>query len=160
VKLQKARVQGQMTYQWSFLKQEGKRHVTGCIGFVWHYGKRVNGQMTGQIPPLSLYQKSDLKQCIALVSHANKILLKIILERIKTKTESEIADEQAGFRRGRGTRDQVTNLMIIMQKAREHQQHLYMCFVDFKKAFDLVSHERIWTVMLEMGFRGHIVNLL
>jgi len=89
-------------------------------------------------------KKGDIKQCenyrtIALVSYANKILLRIILERIRVKTESEIADEQAGFRQGRGTRDQITNLRILMHKAREHQQPLYMCFVDFKKAFHSIS---------------------
>jgi len=72
---------------------------------------------------------------IALVSHASKVLIRIILERIRVKTETEIADKQAGFRQGRGTRDQITNLRILMHKAFEHQQPLYMCFVDFKKAF-------------------------
>ena len=70
---------------------------------------------------------------IALVSRASKILLRIILERIRVKTETEIADEQAGFRQGRATRHQTTDLRILMHKAREHQQPLYMCFVDFKK---------------------------
>ena len=78
---------------------------------------------------IPLPKKGDLKQCanyrtIALVSHANKILLRIILERIRVKTETEIADEQAGFRQGRGTKDQITNLRILMHKAREHQQPL------------------------------------
>jgi len=90
---------------------------------------------------IPLPKKGDLKQCanyrtIALVSHASKILLWIILERIRVKTEMEIADEQAGFRQGRGRRDQITNLRILMHKACEHQQPLYMCFVDFKKALD------------------------
>jgi len=69
---------------------------------------------------------------IALVSRASKILLRIILERIRVKTETEIADEQAGFRQGRTTRHQTADLRILMHKAREHQQPLYMCFVDFK----------------------------
>lgn len=110
-------------------------------------------------------KKGDLKQCanyrtIALVSHASKILLRIILERIRLKTESEIADEQAGFRQGRGTRDQITNLRVLMQKAREHQQPLYMCFVDFKKAFDWVSHDKLWMVMMDMGYPLHLIDLL
>ena len=76
---------------------------------------------------IPLLKKGDLKQCenyttIAVVSHASKILLRIILERIRVKTETEIADEQAGFRQGRGTRDQITNLRILMHKAHEHQQ--------------------------------------
>jgi len=95
---------------------------------------------------IPLPKKGDLKQCanyrtIALVSHASKILLWIILERIRVKTETEIADEQAGLRQGRGTRDQITNLRILMHKAREHQQPLYMCFVYFKKAFNSISHD-------------------
>ena len=92
---------------------------------------------------IPLPKNFDLKQCanyrtIALVSHASKILLRIILERIRVKTETEIADEQAGFRQGRGTRDQITNLRRLMHKAREHQQPLYVCYVDFKKALDSV----------------------
>jgi len=92
---------------------------------------------------IPLPKNFDLKQCanyrtIALVSHASKILLRIILDRIRVKTETEIADEQAGFRQGRGTRDQITNLIRLMHKAREHQQPLYVCYVDFKKALDSV----------------------
>jgi len=97
---------------------------------------------------------------IALVSHASKILLKIILERIRRKTEEEIAEEQAGFRKGRGTRDQILNLRNIMQKSKEHQQHLFMCFIDFQKAFDSINHETLWIAMIELGFPSHIVNLI
>ena len=94
---------------------------------------------------------------VALVSHASKILLRIILERIRVKTETEIADEQAGFRQGRGTRDQITNLRILMHKAREHQQPLCMCFVDFKKAFDSISHDKLWVTMMDMGYPLHLI---
>ena len=85
---------------------------------------------------IPLPKKGDLKQCanyktIALVSHASKILLRIILERIRVKTETEIADEQAGFRQGRGTRDQITNLRILMHEAREHQQPIRVMFRGF-----------------------------
>jgi len=82
-----------------------------------------------------------------------------ILERIRVKTETEIADEQAGFQQGRGTRDQITNLRILMHKAREHQQ-LYMCFVDFKKAFDSISHDKLWVTMMDMGYSLHLIDLL
>ena len=117
---------------------------------------------------IPLPKKGDLKQCtnyrtIALVSHASKILLRIILERIRVKTEAEIADEhfeQAGFRQGRGTRDQIMNLRILMHKAREHQQPLYMCFVDFKKAFDSISNDKLWVTMMDMGYPLHLIDLL
>src|SRR6218665_984687 len=78
----------------------------------------------------------------------------------KEPDETEMADEQAGFRKERGTRDQITNLRILMQKANEHQQSLFMCFVDFKKAFDSIPHETLWVTMIEMGFPGHIINIL
>ena len=97
---------------------------------------------------------------IALVSHASKILLRIILERIRVKTETEIADEQAGFRQGRGTRDQITNLRILMHKACEHQQPPYMCFVDFKTAFDSISHDKLWVTMMDMGYPIHLLAKL
>jgi len=114
---------------------------------------------------ISLPKKGDLKQCandraIALVSYASKILLHIILERIRVKPETEIADEQAGFRQRRGIRDQITNLRILMHKARGHQQPLYMCFVDFKKAVDFVSHDKLWVTMMDMGYPLHLIDLL
>ena len=84
----------------------------------------------------------------------------VILERIRVKTETEIADEQAGFRKGRGTRDQITNLRILMHKAREHQQPLYICFVDFKKAFDYICHDKLWVTMMDMGYPLHLIDLL
>ena len=68
------------------------------------------------------------------------------------KTEIEIANEQAGFRQCRGTIDQITNLRMLMHKEREHQQPLYMCFVDFKKAFDSISHDKLWLTMMDMGY--------
>ena len=114
---------------------------------------------------IPLPKKGDLKWCanyrtIALVSHASKILIWIILERIPVQTETEITDEQAGFRQGRGTRDQVMNLKILMHKAREHQQALYMCFIDFKKAFDSISHDKLWVTMMDMGYPLHLTDLL
>ena len=112
-------------------------------------------------------KKCDKKECtnyrtIALVSHASKILLRIILERIRNKTESEIEEEQSGFRRGRGSRDQITNLRILMRKARQYQQPLFMCFVDFRKAFDSISHNKPCLTMIEMGmgYPVHIINLI
>ena len=112
-----------------------------CVA-IWETGEWPEEWTFSTFIPLP--KKGDLKLCanyrtIALVSHASKILLRIILERIRVKTETEIADEQAGFRQGRWTRDQIANLRILMHTAREHQQPLYMCFVNFKKAFDFIS---------------------
>jgi len=100
-----------------------------CVA-IWETGEWPEEWTFSTFIPLPM--EGDLKQCanhrtIALVSHASKILLWIILERIRVKTETEIADEQAGFRQERGTRDQITNLRILMHKAHEHQQPLSTC---------------------------------
>ena len=74
---------------------------------------------------------------LSLISHASKVLLKVMLNRIKDKAEVEVAEEQAGFRPQRGTYNHLCSLRILTEKARAHRQPLYMCFVDFEKAFDL-----------------------
>lgn len=137
--------------------------LTDYTEFAWEFGRTGNGWVNSVFIPLP--KKGDLTQCnnyrtIALVSHASKVLLKIILERIRSKTESEISEVQAGFRRGRETRDQITNLRIIMQKAHDHQQPLFMCFVDYTKAFESVSHQKLWVTMLDMDYPPHLVDLL
>jgi len=124
-----------------------------CVA-IWATGEWPEEWTFSTFTPLPM--KGNLKHCanyrtIALVFHASKILLRIILERIRVKTETEIADEQAGLLQGRWTRDQITNLRILMHKAREHQQPLYMCFVDFK-AIDSISHDKLWVTMMDIGY--------
>jgi len=114
---------------------------------------------------VSLLKKENRKQCtnystIALVSHASKIMLRIILERMRTTSDMEISDEQAGFCRGRLTRDHITNLRLLMEKAQEHQQPLFMCFVDYQKAFDSVQHDKLFFTLLEVGFPIHLFELI
>lgn len=130
---------------------------------VWESGVWPEEWTNSVFVPLP--KKGDPLQCsnyrtIALVSHASKILLRVILERMQCKLESEIAEEQAGFRAKRGTRDQITNLRIIVEKSKEYSQPLYMCFVDFQKAFDMVKHGDMWMTMLEMGFPPHLIQIL
>ena len=92
-----------------------------------------------------IYKKGDKKECgnyrtIALILHASKVLLRVIQRRLEVFLIPELPIEQAGFRRGRGTCDHIANLRWMMEKAREHQRDLYMCFIDYKKAFDCVDH--------------------
>ena len=110
-------------------------------------------------------KKGDTLQCnnnrtIALISHSSKILLKIIAERMKLKLRDEIADEQAGFRPGKGTRNQVLNLKMVIEKNREHQRDLHLCFIDYSKAFDTVDHDILWNNMNDMNFPKHIIQLI
>ena len=72
----------------------------------------------------------------------------------------EIPDVQAGFRKGRGTRDQIANICWIMEKAREFQKNIYFCFLDYAKAFDCVAHKKLWKILKEMGIPDHFTYLL
>ena len=72
----------------------------------------------------------------------------------------ELSDVQAGFRKGRGTRDQIAKIRWIMEKAREFQKNIYFCFIDYAKAFDCVDHNKLWTILREMGIPGHLTCLL
>ncbi len=94
-----------------------------------------------------LPKKGNMKEwsnhrTISLISRASKILLKIISNRMEEKMNHEIAEEQAGFRAGKGTRGQIVNVSNIIEKCRGHRIPLYMCFIDYSKAFDCVSHQQ------------------
>ena len=74
--------------------------------------------------------------------------------------DCELPDVQAGFRKGRGTRDQIANTRWIMEKAREFQKNIYFCFIDYAKAFDYVDHNKLWKILKEMGIPDHLTCLL
>ena len=80
---------------------------------------------------------------MALISHASKVMLKILQARLQHYVNCELPDVQAGFRKGRGTRDQIANICWIMEKAREFQENIYFCFIDYAKAFDCVDHNKL-----------------
>ena len=106
---------------------------------------------------------TDLKlklPTIALISHAAKVMLKILLARLQQYVNCELPDVQAGFRKGRGTRDQIANIRWIMEKAREFQKNIYFCFIDYVKAFDCVDHNKLWKILKEMEIPDHLICLL
>ena len=80
---------------------------------------------------------------IALISHASKVMLKILQARLQQYVNRELPDVQAGFRKGTGTRDQIANIRWIIEKAREFQKNIYFCFIDYAKAFDCVDHKKL-----------------
>ena len=96
---------------------------------------------------------------IALISHASKIMLKIIQARLQQYVNCELPDVQGGFRKGRGTRDQIANIHWI-KKAREFQKNIYFCFIDYAKAFDCMDHNQLWKILKEMGIPEHLTCLL
>ena len=87
---------------------------------------------------------------IAFISHDSKVMLKFLQVRLQQYVNCELPDVQAGFRKGRGTRDQVANIHWIIQKARKHQKNIYFCFIDYAKAFDCVDHNKLWEILKEM----------
>ena len=87
----------------------------------------------------------------ALISHASKVMLKILQARLQQYMNRELPDVQAGFRKGRGTRDQIANIRWIMEKAREFQKNSYFCFIDYAKAFHCVDHNKLWKILKDMG---------
>ena len=99
-------------------------------------------------------------QTIAVISHATKVMLKILQARLQQYVNCELPDVQAGFRKGRGTRDQMANIRWIMEKAREFQKNIYFCFIDYAKAFDCVDHNQLWKFLKEMGIPDHLICLL
>uniref|UniRef100_A0A4W2BMU9 RNA-directed DNA polymerase n=1 Tax=Bos indicus x Bos taurus TaxID=30522 RepID=A0A4W2BMU9_BOBOX len=110
-------------------------------------------------------KKGDAKECsnyrtIALISHASKVMLKILQARLQQYVNRELPDVQASFRKGRGTTDQIANIRWIMEKAREFQKNIYFCFIDYAKAFDCVDHNKLWKILKEMGIPDHLTCLL
>ena len=87
---------------------------------------------------------------IALISHASKVMLKILHARLQQYMKQELPDVHAGFRKGRETRDQIANIRWIIEKEREFQENVY-CFIDYAKAFDCVDHNELWKILKDMG---------
>ena len=87
-------------------------------------------------------------------------MLKILQARLQQYVNYELPDVQAGFRKGRGTRDQIANICRIIKKAREFQKNIYFCFIDYAKAFDYVDHNKLWKILKEMGMPDHLTCLL
>ena len=110
-------------------------------------------------------QEGTVKECsnyrmINLMVHVGKVLLKNIVSRIQLKYLSEINEEQSGFVKGNGTREQMVNITIITEKYKEYNIPLYMCFIDYAKAFDCVNHQLLWQDMQKIGFPVHVIEML
>ena len=105
-------------------------------------------------------QKCSIYRTTALISHASKVMLKILQARLQQYVNHGLPDVQAGFRKGRGTRDQIANILWIIEKAREFQKNIYFSFIDYAKAFDCVDHNKLWKILKEMGIPDHLTCFL
>ena len=107
---------------------------------------------------IPILKKGNAKECsndrtIALISHASKVMLKILQARLQQYVNCELPDVHTGFRKGRGTRDQIANIRWIMEKAREFQKNIYFYFFDYAKAFDCVDQNKLWKIVKEGNTR-------
>ena len=103
-------------------------------------------------------KKGNAKECsnhctIALISHTSKVMLKILQARLQQYVNRELPDVKVGFRKGRGSRDQIANIPWIIEKARQFQKNIYFCFIDYAKAFDCVDHNKLWKIMRDGNTR-------
>ena len=114
---------------------------------------------------IPILKKGNAKECsnyytIALISHASKVMLKILQARLQQYMNLEFPDVQAGFRKGRGIRDQIGSIHWIIKKAREFQKNIYLGFINYAKAFDCVDHNKLWKILQEMRIPDHPTCLL
>ena len=108
---------------------------------------------------------SNPKECSnyctsALISHASKVMLKILQARLQQYVNQELPDVQAGFRKGRGTRDQIANIRQITEKSTEFQKNIYFCFTDCAEAFNCVDHNKLWKILKHIGILDYLTYLL
>ena len=114
---------------------------------------------------ITIPKKGNVKEhsnysTIALISHASKVMLKILQARLQEYVNSELPDVQAGLRKVMGTRDQIANIHEIIKKARAFQKNNYFCFIDYAKGFHCVDQNKLWKVLQEMGIPDHLTCLL
>ena len=141
------------------LKDDAVKVLQSVCQQIWKTQQWPQDWKTSVFVPIP--KKVNAKECsyylkIALISHTSKVMLKILQARLQQYMNREPSDVQAGFRKGRGTRDKIASV----EKAREFQKNIYFCFIDYAKAFDCVDHNQLWTILKEMGIPEHLTCLL
>ena len=154
-----------MEFQLSYFKSWKMMLWKCCTQYDSKFGKLSSGHRTEKGLSSFQSQRSNAKECsnyctIALISRTSKVMLKILQARLQQYVNRELPDVQAVFRKGRGTRYQVSNICWIIEKAREFQKTIYFCFIDYAKAFDCVDHNKLWKILKEMGLPYHLTCLL
>ena len=114
---------------------------------------------------IPISKKGSAKKCsnyctITLISHPSTVMLKILQARLQQYMNHELSDVQAGFRKGRGARDQIANIRWIIEKARQFQKNIYFCFIDYAKAFDCVDHNKLLKILKKTGIPDQLTCLL
>ena len=150
--------------QFQILKDDAVKVLPSAFLQIW---KKQWPQDWNRSVFITIPEKGSAKECsnyhtITLISHTSKIMLKILEDRLQLYMNHELPDVQAGFRKGRGTRDQIANIRWMIEKAREFQKKkkIYFCFIDCVKFFDYVDNNKLWKLIQQMGIPDHLTCLL
>ena len=154
-----------MEFQLSYFKSWKMMLWKCCTQYASKFGRLSSGHRTGKGQFSFQSQRKAIPKnanyrTIALISHASKVMLKILQVRLQQYVNCELPDVQTGFTKGKGTRDQIANIRWIIKKATEFQKNIYFCFIDYAKAFDCVDHNKLWKILKEMGIPDHLTCLL
>src|SRR5574340_622008 len=149
--------------QFQILKDDAVKVLHSICQQIWKTQQWLQDWKRSVFIPIP--KKGNAKECskyrtITLISHASKVMLKILQARLQQYMNCELPDVQAGFRKGRGTRDHIANLGWIIKKARAFQKTIYFCFIDYARAFDHVDHNKLWKTLKEMVIPDHLTCLL
>ena len=141
-----------MEFQLSYFKSKKKMRENAAFNTSSNLENSAVATGLEKVSFTPIPQKGNAKECSnyctgALISHASKVMLKILQVRL------QLPDVQAGFRKGQGTRDQIASIFWIIKKAREFQKNIYFCFIDYTKAFDCVDHNKLWEILKEVGIQ-------
>ena len=144
------------------LKDDAVKVLHSICQQIWKTQQWPQDQKRSVFIPIP--KKGNVKECsnyhtIVLISHTVQVMLKILQARLQQYVKRRLSDVQAGFRKGRATRDQIANIHQIIEKAREFQKNIYVCFIDYAKAFDCVDHSKQWRILKEMGIPDHLICL-
>ena len=120
----------------------------------WKWSVFILNPKKGNVKEYSTYGT------IAIISHNSKVMFKILQDRLQQYVNHELSNVQTGFRNGRGTRDQIANILWIIEKPKEYQKSIYFFFTDYPEAFHCVDHNKLWKILKEMGIPDHITCLL
>ena len=137
-----------------------------CTQYASKFGKLSSGHRTGKDQFYFQSQRRAIpKECssyrtIALISHASKVMLKILPIGLQRYMNQELPGVQAGLKKGGGTRDKIEYIHWIIKKARQFQKNIYFCFIEYSKAFDCVDHNKLWKILKEMAIPDHLICLL
>ena len=154
-----------MKFQLSYFKSLKMMLWKCCTQYTSQFTKLRSGHKTGKVSFHWIPKEYNAKECsnystTAVISHAGKVMLKILQVRLQQSMNHELPDVWAGFRKGRGTRYEIASNHWIIEKAREFQKNIYSCFIGCAKTFDYVEYNKVWKIIQEMGIPDHLTCLL